>query len=141
MTEVTTREEVVYEAPVNGEVIPAQPVTAVEEIHYTYDEADGRRFIPWRLYKVDQLIWLALIVLEVMIGMRIFLKLIAANPASGFASFVYTITEPFLAPFAGLTSTPSANGAVLEIPSIIAMIVYALLFWLLAYLVHLIWER
>lgn len=92
--------------------------------------------------KRDRAIWLAAVVLEILIAFRIFLKLIAANPQSGFASFVYNITAPFLAPFAGLTSAPSTNnGSVLEFSSLIAMAVYALLFWLALYVVRLIWGR
>ena len=112
--------------------------TAVEEVHhYHYDEQP----LPRSMRKREKFIWLAAIILEILIGFRIFLKLIAANPQSGFANFIYTITAPFLAPFAGLTSAPSLNSAVFEFSSLIAMGVYALLFWLAIYLIHLIWGR
>jgi hypothetical protein len=81
------------------------------------------------LARITQLIWLVAMVIEALIGIRILLKLIAANPNSGFAALIYGITDLFLLPFFGLTITPSANGVVLEIPSIIAMLVYALFFW------------
>jgi hypothetical protein len=61
----------------------------------------------------------------------VLLELIAANPASPFAHFVYQMTGPFMAPFVGLTVTPSADGAVLEIPALIAMVVYGVLYWLI----------
>src|SRR5574337_827911 len=79
------------------------------------------------LIKISQLIWLGFGVLEGLIGLRILLKLIAANPQSPFANLVYEVTKPFLAPFVGLTPAPAANGVVLEIPSIVALFVYALL--------------
>ncbi len=79
------------------------------------------------LARVAQLIWLATNTLEAFIGVRVLLKLIAANPDAGFARFIYGITSVFLVPFSGLTATPSAGGAALELSSIIAMIVYALL--------------
>ena len=79
------------------------------------------------LAKTTQVIWLITSILEGLIGIRILLKVIAANPEAGFAKFVYGMTDVFLAPFSGLTATPSANGAVLEISSLIAMLVYALL--------------
>ncbi len=97
-------------------------------------EADQRR----ALLKISQLIWLAFGVLEGLIGLRILLKVMAANPASPFAHLIYAATQPFLLPFVGLTVTPAANGVVLEISSIIALFVYALLsvlaqrlFWIL----------
>ncbi len=82
------------------------------------------------LYKLTDLIWLLTGILEGLIGIRILLKLIAANPAAGFAQFIYSITGFFLTPFVGLTATPSAGGSVLELSSIIAMMVYALIAWI-----------
>ncbi len=137
MTKVNEYEEVTYSVEDDTEhSSPATPI--VEEVHHYHYEDDAPRFsIP----RIDRLLWLAAIILEILIGFRVFLKLIAANPQSGFASFIYTVTAPFLAPFAGLTSTPAANGSVFEISSIIAMVVYALLFWLAVYVVHLFDER
>jgi uncharacterized protein YggT (Ycf19 family) len=74
------------------------------------------------------------------IAFRVLLKLIAANPASPFAQFMYQMTGPFLAPFAGLTATPSADGAVLEIPALIAMLVYGVLYLLVIRVLWLIFE-
>jgi hypothetical protein len=44
----------------------------------------------------------------------------------------------FVWPFAGLTASPSASGFVLEISSIIAMFVYALVGWGVAELFYLV---
>jgi len=81
-------------------------------------------------FKITQVIWLIFGVIEGLILLRVALKLIAANPSVPFAAFIYNLTEPFLLPFIGLTSTPAAGGIVLELSSIIAVIVYALLAWL-----------
>ncbi|MBI4789625.1 MAG: YggT family protein [Chloroflexi bacterium] len=81
------------------------------------------------LYQLSAFIGLLFGILEGLIGIRILLKLIGANAANAFASFVYSITDLFLWPFAGLTATPAVGGMVLEISSIIAMIVYALIAW------------
>jgi hypothetical protein len=79
--------------------------------------------------KVSGLIWLAGGLLEALIGMRFLLKLIAANPDTPFVSLIYSLSDLFLWPFAGLTATPAANGMVLEISSLVAMLVYAILTW------------
>jgi hypothetical protein len=63
------------------------------------------------------------------------LKALGANPSAGFAQFIYGITGPLVAPFFGLFGNPSSQGSVLELNSIVALIVYALLAWLLAKLV------
>jgi len=86
--------------------------------------------------RVAQLAWLLFGILEALIGLRIVFKLIAANPVNAFVTFVYSITEPFLWPFLGITGTPAAEGHILEISSLIAMIVYALFGWIV---VRLIW--
>jgi len=76
-------------------------------------------------FKATYLIWLFLGLLEALIGLRILLKLMAANPVNPFAMLVYNFSYIFVFPFMGLTVTPAANGMVLEISSFIAMLVYA----------------
>ena len=89
------------------------------------DEAQRR----YRLTRSGQVIWFVTGVLETLIGIRVLLRLVAANPEAGFAAFIYDVTALFLTPFIGLTNDPSANESVLEISSLIAMLVYALLAW------------
>lgn len=103
-----------------------QPASVPE---ITPEELELRR--RQRLVKWSQIIGLIFFVLEVAIAFRVGLKLIAANPASPFANFIYRMTELFLAPFAGLTVSPTAEGAVLEIPALIGMAAYAVLYWLI----------
>jgi YggT family protein len=89
----------------------------------------------------SQLVWLCVGIVEVLIGARVLLKLIAANPDNAFARFVYNTTAVFLAPFFGLTSNPAAGGSVLEVSSLIAMAVYAFLAWGLIQVVWLLCSR
>jgi hypothetical protein len=91
--------------------------------------------------KATQVIWLLLGILEVLIALRILLKLIAANPNSPIAALIYAITGLFLLPFAGLTPTPSAGGMVLEISSFFAMVIYALVGWAFERTIWLIFYR
>jgi uncharacterized protein YggT (Ycf19 family) len=93
------------------------------------------------LHRASQVDWLLGSALQAAIGMRILLKLMAANPEAGFAQFVYGLTEPFLRPFINLLPAPGANGAVLEISSLIAMLVYAFLTWLAVCLIWIIFHR
>jgi hypothetical protein len=69
------------------------------------------------------------------------LKLIAANPDSGFAAFIYGITGPFIAPFAGLIGTPMSGGIILEVTTLIAMAIYALIFWGIAHVLQIVADR
>jgi hypothetical protein len=93
------------------------------------------------LNKATQFIWLIGGLVEGLIAMRVFLKLIAANPNSTFANLVYGLTDLLLWPFVGLTATPTANGMVLEIPSLIAMVVYAVAFYVFVKLLWLLFEQ
>ena len=92
-------------------------------------------------FKATYIIWLLLGLLEALIAFRIMLKLIAANPANPFAMLVYNFSYLFVFPFMGLTAAPAAGGAVLELSSIIAMLVYALLGWAVERIVWVIFYR
>ena len=72
---------------------------------------------------------------------RLILKLLAANPGAGFTSLINTITDPLVAPFQGVFTAPRSNGSVLDLAAILAIIVYALLTWLVARLFELIQRR
>ena len=81
--------------------------------------------------RVSQLIWLFFGIVEGLIGLRVLLKVIGANPDNDFASLIYNAAALFLAPFFGLIGSPAAGNMVLEVPSLIAMLVYALLGWVI----------
>lgn len=140
---VEVQEEIVREsAPELG-----APVERHERVEVIRDGVDERRERVvedvgaerrTQLGKAAQFIWLLAGLLEGLIGLRFLLKLIAANPAAPFAQLVYGITDLFLWPFQGLTATPAANGMVLEISSLIAMLVYAVLAWMVVKLLYLI---
>jgi len=103
----------------------------------TTAQSEQRSFIS----RLTQLVWLLFGVLEALIGLRVFLKLIAANPNSPFAALVYNLSSLFVWPFSGLTRTPAAEGMVLDIPSIIAMLVYALVAWAIVRLIWIVLDR
>ncbi len=92
-------------------------------------------------FKITYVIWILAVLLEVLLAFRFGLKLIAANPANSFAMFIYGFTNLFILPFMGLVPAPAAYGAVLEISTLIAMVVYALVFWVVERLVWVILYR
>jgi hypothetical protein len=92
-------------------------------------------------FKATELVWLLFGILEVLLMLRFALKLIAANPASPIAALIYAITDLFLFPFFGLTITPSAGGIVLEIPTLFAMLIYALIGWAIERTIWVIFYR
>jgi hypothetical protein len=79
--------------------------------------------------------------LEGVIGLRVLLKLMEANPRNVFASAIYHFSALFLVPFNGLTTNPAVGGMVLEITSIVAMIVYSLIAWAIIRLIWLVFYQ
>ena len=100
-------------------------------------QSEQRNFV----VRLTQMVWLLFGILEALIGLRVILKLIAANPNSPFAALVYNASSLFVWPFSGLTRTPAAEGMVLDIPSIIAMFVYALVAWVIVRLIWIVLDR
>ena len=92
-------------------------------------------------FKITQLIWLLFGSLEVLIALRILLKLISANPGSPIVALIYGFTSLFLFPFAGMTATPAAGGMVLELSSVFAMMIYGLIAWGVERIVWIIFYR
>ena len=102
-------------------VVIQQPGYATSE-QITRDVAAERRL---GFSQATRIVWTILIMLEIMLGLRLLLKLIAANPDSGFTVFMYGVTAPFIAPFIGLVGTPTSGGTIFEATTLIAMAIYA----------------
>jgi YggT family protein len=80
--------------------------------------------------------------ISLLIAARVLLKAIGANPENGFTNLIYQLSRPFVAPFLTMVE-PIQLGttAVFEIASIVAIIVYLILAWLLAKLLTLLFNR
>lgn len=81
--------------------------------------------------KATQVIWYIVGVIVTFLIARAVLALLGANLDNGFASFIYAITDPFVAPFRGLLQVGQFQAGVsrLEIETLIAAAVYALIGW------------
>jgi hypothetical protein len=88
--------------------------------------------------RVSQFTYLLFGLLEGVLGIRVLLKLLAADPQAGFTSLIYTLTAPFVALFQGVFATPQSRGNVLELSSLLAIVVYALLGYGLARLAQIL---
>lgn len=91
---------------------------------------------------VARLVYYLFALAEILIALRVLLKLIAASQESGFTRFIYAVTAPLTAPFRDIVASPSArNGSTLEISSLLAIVIYLLACWLAVRLIQLILER
>ena len=91
-----------------------------------------------QIRRITGIIWLVLGILEALLALRVILKLLAANPFNAFANFIYDVSHVFLAPFFGLVGQPSANGHVLEVTTLVAMLVYFLIAWAIVRLIEIV---
>lgn len=65
--------------------------------------------------------------------LRITLLMFGANPASGFANFVYEISGDYMAPFRNIFPTRSVNQtSYLDVSGMFAVLVYSMLSWFIA---------
>jgi hypothetical protein len=110
------------------EVVEDHPVAARREVT---EVSEARVTGPNLLARI---IWFIAGVILALLALRFLLALLGANPASGFADFIYDASYPFVAPFFGLFSYDNIqNGASrFEAYTLVAMVVYALVAWGLA---------
>jgi len=99
----------------------------------TYDPYAGRRQTVARLV---QACWLVFGIIEGLLAIRFVLLFLGANRANDFAQLILGASSPFVAPFVGLFGTPAAGGSVFELNTLVAMLVYLLLAWVI---VRIIW--
>ncbi len=81
----------------------------------------------------ERVIWYIAGVLLVLLAFRFVLALLGANPSNGFANFIYSTSHPFVAPFFSLFGYNIQNGVShVEMYTLVAMAVYAIIAWGLA---------
>jgi hypothetical protein len=81
------------------------------------------------LYKGTQIVWYILGIIEILLAFRFVLKLLGANSAAGFTSFINGVTYVFATPFLSVfRNTRVVEGSVFEWTTLLAMFVY----WVIA---------
>jgi hypothetical protein len=92
------------------------------------------------------------VLVELALLIRLAMKLVAADPEShlarsqysiepSLAKFTYTVTDPLLFPFSWIRTNPSAEGSVLAIPTLAALLAYGLLGWIIGHIILRIFEE
>jgi YGGT family len=107
-------------APVTS-VQPMQPIQAAQPVQQSPGVTLAER--------AAQITYLILGVVEALLITRVILKLLAANPAAGFVRVIYDRSALFVAPFQGIFPTPATHNSVLELSSLVAIAMYALIAW------------
>jgi uncharacterized membrane protein len=118
-------------------IVTQEPGYAATQ-HVTRDVAAEQRL---QSFKANRILYTLLGILEILLGLRFVLKFIGANPDAGFSAFIYGITNIFVAPFNALLGTPQVGGSIIEVNTLIAMAVYALVVWIIARLMAIGMDR
>jgi YggT family protein len=91
--------------------------------------------------RVINIVYFAFGMLELLLLVRVVLHLLNVNAQNSFANFIYLISAPFVSLFASLLVNPTIGSGILEITTIIAMFVWAIVGWLLGRLIWLLTSR
>ena len=89
--------------------------------------------------KAAQIVWFIVGALVFLLLVRMGLSLLGANPANTFADLIYSLSNPFVAPFRGLLQVGTVTLGVsrFELETLVAVGVYTLFGWGLVKLINL----
>lgn len=88
---------------------------------------------PSNAIMAQRIIYLILGVIVTLILLRVLFLLLAANRGNVFVDFIYDLSGFFVAPFYGMFNyTPVYGSSIIDISSLVAIIIYALVAWGLA---------
>lgn len=141
-TQCMTQEETVQEVTTVETAAPQQVIkkTTIQPEPKAKGEPPQQAFEKKKtIFRANQIVWYILGVIEVLLIFRFVLKLLGANPLTGFTSLIYTITTPLAIPFSGILGSSVMGNSVVEWSTIIAVIVYLCIGWGLVYLFDLIY--
>ncbi len=94
------------------EIQTTQPIAAVEPATHNY--------------RAVQVVWFLTSLITTLIGIRFVLKLLGASLQSGFVTFIYSLTDGLVAPFRAIFPAASGQVSTVDIASLVAIVVYAL---------------
>jgi hypothetical protein len=86
----------------------------------------------------EQAVWLLTGIVTALLIIRFAFKLLAASTQASFVTFIYDLTQLFVAPFHGIFNTAANGHNVFEPESVVAIVIYLLIGWGLASLVRVV---
>jgi hypothetical protein len=110
--------------PVNANEVTPNPKPTL-----TPENIPTKKTVP---YSSSVLIYFIIALVEILLLFRFVFKLSGADPASGFVSFIYNLTNFLVAPYSVFVFEPG---------TLIAMLVYAFLAWAIAKIIGIIAKR
>ncbi len=121
------------------ETVENSDTTEVETVYSS--EVDAPETPAQRQRRISTTIRYIFIVIEIVLALRFFLKLVGANPDSPFGVFLFGISGPFAAPFDSLVGNPKIGSGEVEFTTLLALIVYPVFCWILIRGIQLMFYR
>jgi uncharacterized protein YggT (Ycf19 family) len=110
------------------------PLAGAEDTtEYVSRVSPGRRAI--------EIIYLVFGIVDGLLLVRLLLKVLGTNPEAPFSSFIYGLTDFLLGPFKGMLPAYVSGKTIFEPSVLIAILVYALIAWVLAKIVEIAYSR
>ena len=85
---------------------------------------------------IAALINIVFTVVEVCLILRLLLKLLMADRSAEFVRWIYETSQPLIAPFEGMFPTVVESGIVIEFSTLFAIVIYAVVGYLLIELIN-----
>jgi uncharacterized protein YggT (Ycf19 family) len=117
------------------EVVMHDPVNGVHEVsEHTAEVASPAEVQEAQVVKASQVIWYIVGIVNAILLLRMLFELFGAKNV-GFASALYSLSAPFVAPFRGIFAAPTFNGSHFDTAALVAIVIYTLVAWGLASLI------
>ena len=101
----------------------SDPIVSVRPTYYTG-------------YAVARLVDVFIGIIEIGLALRFVLLLLGASPSAPFVSWIYDSTQSLVAPFAGMFGSTTGLLQAFDFSTIVAIVAYAALGWVLLYAVN-----
>jgi len=125
---------------VHEEITTHDPVAGVTQtVQSTEKVANRAEVVEAQSNKKTQVIWYIVGIINTLLILRVIFLLLGARTV-GFATALYSITHPFVAPFTGIFASPAASGAYFDSAAIVAIVVYTLVGWGLSALIDVLFR-
>ncbi len=111
------------------QALEAQEATEVEAFYSTEVAAPTSPI--QQIRRTSKTIRFIFTVIEILLALRFFLKLVGANPASPFGVFLFGFTDPLASPFESLFANPKIGSSQIEFTTMLALIVYPIFGWMI----------
>lgn len=122
-----------------GQTAPPAPYAPGTAVPATSVAARRTTVVPVG-YRVNQLVWLILVVVNLILALDFVFRAAGANHSSGFVHYVYRIGGWLAAPFEGIFGNGTANHgtSVLRWADVLAIVIYTVAAWIVTRLVRIV---